>query len=236
MDVKRIKLWDLPTRLFHWLLVILIVSAVVTGKIGGGAIEWHGKIGLAILGLIAFRLAWGIIGSSHARFASFFPTPSSVRAYLSGQWRGVGHNPLGAFSVFGLLALIAAQLGSGVFSNDDIAFSGPLSSLISKALSDKLSGIHEFTVNILIALIVLHLAAIVFYVYVKKDNLVKPMLTGWKDIEPAKGEAGESAKGGGALAFIVALAIALAAVYAGSGAWLPAPPPPPATSTSTPAW
>lgn len=236
MSVKRIKLWDLPTRLFHWLLVILIVSAVVTGKIGGGAIEWHGRIGLAILGLIAFRLIWGIIGSSHARFASFFPTAASVRAYLSGQWRGVGHNPLGAFSVFGLLALIAVQVGTGIFSNDDIAFNSPLYGLISKTLSDQLTGIHRLTVNILIALIVLHLAAIAFYVYVKKDNLVKPMFTGWKDIEPAKGEVGESANGGGAIAFIVALLIALAAVYGASGAWLPAPPPPPAASSPTPTW
>ncbi|MEI7428994.1 MAG: cytochrome b/b6 domain-containing protein [Betaproteobacteria bacterium] len=222
MDHKRIKLWDLPTRLFHWLLVILIAAAIITGQIGGGAIEWHGRIGLSILGLIAFRLTWGLIGSSHARFASFFPTPSSVRAYLKGQWKGVGHNPLGSFSVFGLLALITLQVTTGLLGNDDIAFNGPLSGLISKALSDKLTGVHEFTSNLLIALIVLHLAAIVFYVHVKKDNLLKPMITGWKEVKP---EEGESATGGGILAFVVALIIALAAVYGGSGEWIPAPPP-----------
>lgn len=230
---KRIKLWDLPTRLFHWLLVILVSAAVITANIGGSAIEWHGKIGLAILGLIAFRLVWGVIGSTPARFASFLPTPASLRAYLRGQWRGVGHNPLGAFSVFGLLALIAVQLATGLFANDDIAFHGPLYGLIGKDLSDRLSAIHELTSNALIALIVLHLGAIVFYTHVKKDNLVRPMITGWKEVDAD--EPLEAASGGGPIAFIVALLIALAVVYGGSGAWLPAPPPPAAVQAA-PAW
>ncbi|WP_301103436.1 cytochrome b/b6 domain-containing protein [Propionivibrio sp.] len=230
MSIKRIKLWDLPTRLFHWLLVVFVSAAVITGNIGGGAMDWHGRIGLVILGLVVFRLVWGLVGSSHARFASFFPTPATLRAYLRGQWQGVGHNPLGAFSVFGLLTLIALQLVTGLFSNDDIAFRGPLYDLISKDLSDRLSGFHGLTSNALIALIILHLCAIAFYAHVKKDNLVKPMITGWKDVEQ-----GESATGGGAIAFIVALLIALAAVYVGSGAWLPAPPPPAAAQT-TPTW
>ncbi len=233
MDSKRIKLWDLPTRLFHWLLVILIVAAVISGKVGGAATDWHGRIGLAILGLITFRLAWGIIGSSHARFVSFFPTPHSVMAYLRGQWNGVGHNPLGAFSVFGLLALIALQVGTGLFGNDDIAFNGPLFNLISKELSDKLTGIHKVSINLLIALIVLHLMAIAFYTHVKKEQLVKPMVTGWKDVQPGQGE---SARGGGIIAIIVALVIALAAVYGGSGVWLPTAAPPPSTTPAASSW
>ncbi len=220
MNIKRIKLWDLPTRLFHWLLVILVAAAVISGKVGGAAIDWHGRIGLAILGLIAFRLVWGIIGSSHARFASFFPTPGSLAAYLRGQWTGVGHNPLGAISVLGLLALITVQVGTGLFGNDDIAFNGPLFGLISKDLSDTLTGIHTSVINILIALIALHLAAIVFYTRVKKEQLLKPMLTGWKDVPSGQGE---SASGGGLIALVVALAIAAAVIYAGSGAWLQAP-------------
>ena len=233
---QRIKLWDLPTRLFHWLLVILIISAVITGNLGGSAIDWHGRIGLAILGLIVFRIVWGFIGSSHARFVSFFPTPALILSYLRGQWRGVGHNPLGALSVFGLLAMIAVQLGTGLFANDDIAFRGPLFKLISKELSDTLTGIHEVTIGIVIALVVLHLAAIAFYTHVKKNKLVKPMITGWKDIDSAKGEQGESAKGGGAIAFVIALLIALAAVYGASGNWLPTPPPQAAATSTTPAW
>ena len=233
MTTKRIKLWDLPTRLFHWLLVLCVGAALITGNIGGAAIEWHGRIGLAIVGLVVFRIVWGLIGSSHARFASFLPTPASITAYLRGQWQGIGHNPLGALSVIGLLALVALQLSTGLFGNDDIAFRGPLYDLITKDLSDRLTAIHELTSNALIALIVLHLAAIAFYAHVKKDNLVKPMVTGWKDLAP--GEAGESASGGGMVAFIVALAIALAAVYGASGAWLPAPPPPAAVQAA-PAW
>ena len=232
MSSRRIKLWDLPTRLFHWLLVICISAALITGNIGGAAIEWHGRIGLAIVGLIVFRVVWGLIGSSHARFASFTPTPASIRAYLRGQWRGVGHNPLGALSVLGLLALVAVQLSTGLFGNDDIAFRGPLYDLITKDLSDRLTGIHELTSNALIALIILHLAAIAFYTHVKKDKLVKPMITGWKDLTP--GEAGESATGGGAVALIVALAIAVAAVYGASGAWYAAPPV--AAAQTTPSW
>ena len=233
MSTQRIKLWDLPTRLFHWLLAITVSAALITGNVGGAAIEWHGKIGLAIVGLIVFRVAWGLIGSSHARFASFLPTPASIAAYLRGQWQGIGHNPLGALSVLGLLALVALQLSTGLFGNDDIAFHGPLFQLITKDLSDRLTGIHELTSDALIALIVLHLAAIAFYTHVKKDNLVKPMVTGYKELAP--GETGESATGGGLVAFVVALAIALAAVYAASGAWYSAPPPAAAAQT-TPTW
>lgn len=233
MKAERIKLWDLPTRIFHWLLVVLIAAAVISGKVGGNAIDWHGRIGLAIFGLIVFRLVWGIIGSSHARFASFIPTPASLRAHLNGEWTGVGHNPLGAFSVIGLLALAGVQVVSGLFSNDDIAFRGPLFDLIEKTLSDTLTSIHEVSINALIALIALHLAAIVFYVRVKKQNLVKPMITGWKDIQPGQGK---SATGGGMVAFVIALAISLGAVYGASGAWLPQPVPAAAAPASSPTW
>lgn len=228
---KRIKVWDLPTRLFHWLLVMLIAAAIITGQIGGNAIDWHGRIGLALVGLIAFRIAWGVLGSTTARFSSFFPTPSSLRAYLKGEWHGVGHNPLGAFSVFGLLALISLQLATGLLSNDDIAFNGPLSSLIAKSLSDTLSGVHEFTFSLLIALIGLHLAAIAFYTHVKKDKLIKPMLTGWKEVEEGQVK---STTGGGLIALVVALVIAAAAVYGASGAWIA--PPPPAETPPAAAW
>jgi cytochrome b len=109
MNSKRIHLWDLPTRLFHWLLVLSVSAAIISAQIGGNLIEWHGKIGLFIVGLITFRLIWGLLGSTYARFAQFFPSPARVKDYLRGEWRGVGHNPLGAFSVFGLLGLLAFQ-------------------------------------------------------------------------------------------------------------------------------
>ena len=201
MNSQRIRLWDLPTRLFHWLLALCVIAALVSGQIGGKLIDLHGKIGLAIVGLVAFRIVWGFAGSTYARFAHFFPTPGKIKAYLNGEWQGLGHNPLGALSVFGLIFLLTAQVITGLFSNDDIAFVGPLYDLISKSLSNRLSGLHELLSNVLIALVVLHLAAIAFYGHVKKDKLIKPMLTGWKE-----GATGESAKGGGLIAVIVALA------------------------------
>jgi cytochrome b len=230
MDVKRIRIWDLPTRLFHWMLVLCVLASFVSGQLGGNLIEWHGKIGLFIVGLIVFRLVWGLIGSTYARFSQFFPTPAKLKAYLRGDWRGVGHNPLGAFSVFGLLALVGIQVSTGLFSNDDITFFGPLYELVSKDVSNQLTGLHKLSSNLLLVLIGLHLCAIAFYTRVKKDNLIKPMLRGWKETDE-----GESAKGGGVLALLVALAIALAAVYAASGALLP-PPPPPAPVAETPSW
>ena len=231
MQRQRIKVWDLPTRLFHWLLALCVSAALITGQIGGAAIDWHGRIGLAIVGLIVFRLVWGLIGSRHARFASFVPTPTALAAYLRGQWRGVGHNPLGALSVIALLLLIAAQLGSGLLANDDIAFHGPLFALISKELSDRLTGIHELSSTLLIALIAVHLCAIAFYAHIKKDKLVKPMVTGWKEVDPELGD--QSSDGVRSVALVIALAVALAAAYGASGAWLPAAAAP---AQSTPTW
>ncbi|MGF1642342.1 MAG: cytochrome b/b6 domain-containing protein [Thiotrichales bacterium] len=227
MTSRRIYIWDLPTRLFHWALVVCVVGAVITAQIGGNYIEWHGKFGLAVVGLIAFRLVWGLVGSTYARFYQFFPMPAKVAAYLTGQWHGHGHNPLGAISVFGLLGLLAFQVGSGLFANDDIAFNGPLQALVGKDLSDQLTGWHKLASNVLIALVVLHIIAILFYAYVKKANLIKPMITGWKE-----GADGESARVGGLI--VLALGVAATAVYGASGAWLPEPPPPPATEV--PSW
>ncbi len=226
---KRILVWDLPTRVFHWLLVVAMVGLVVTGKIGGGLIEWHGRIGLLVLGLLVFRLVWGVAGSTYARFGQFFPTPAKIAAYLKGDWHAPGHNPLGALSVFALLAATLFQALTGLIANDDIAFVGPLYELVGRDLSNLATGWHRLAVNLLIALVVLHVAAIIFYVRVKKDDLVKPMVRGWKEVE-----AGESALGGGLLALIVAVMLALAAVYAASGVWLPEPPPP--AAVQTPAW
>lgn len=228
MNNSRIRLWDLPTRLFHWSLVICMVAAVVTGQIGGSLIDWHGRIGLCIAGLLAFRLTWGLVGSTYARFSQFFPTPAKLKTYFSGHWRGEGHNPLGALSVIGLIGILCLQVATGLFANDDIAFNGPLFELVSKNLSNQLTGVHHLIANLLIALVVLHVGAIVFYGRVKKQDLVKPMITGWKDnVE------GPSATGGGIVPLIVALCIAGAVVWGASGAWLPEPPPPPAGEAPT---
>lgn len=217
----RLRLWDLPVRVFHWSLVLAVTTAIVTAKLGGDWMSLHGKAGLTIVGLVAFRLVWGLVGSRHARFASFVPTPAKLRAYLKGQWRGLGHNPLGAFSVFALLGLLAAQASTGLFSNDDISFTGPLFELVNEDLASRLTGWHRQFATALYGLLGLHVLAIAFYARVKKDKLVKPMVTGWKDVAP--GEVDEPApeqrgRATSLITFAAALAVALAAVYAASGA------------------
>jgi cytochrome b len=245
--VTRIRLWDLPVRIFHWSLVTAVLVAFVTAKLGGDWMDWHGRAGLAIVGLVTFRLVWGIVGSTHARFLSFAPTPARLRAYLTGRWHGIGHNPLGALSVFGLLGLLAVQAGTGLFSNDDIAFDGPLSGLIEKARSDSLTGLHHQLSNVLLVLLGLHVGAIAFYLVVKKHNLIKPMITGWKHAQDRPAPAAKT-RSGGPLGLAVALLAAVAVTYAASGRLLHGRPPqpapaaapaasPPSTSySSTPGW
>lgn len=230
MKQQGIRVWDLPTRVFHWVLVVTVLVAVISGQVGGNWIDWHARCGLLAAGLVAFRLVWGVVGSSYARFAQFFPTPARVRAYLAGHWQGAGHNPLGACSVLALLGLLTVQIVSGLFANDDIAFTGPLYELVGKELSNRLTGMHHLFADLLLILVALHIAAILFYTHVKKQDLVKPMLTGRKH-----GGGGEPARGGGWGAFLFALLLALAVVYGASGAWLPAPPAVP-PAASTPAW
>ena len=229
MNSQRFLLWDIPTRVFHWTLVLCVVAAVVSGQLGGNLIDWHGRIGLAVVGLLAFRLVWGVAGTTYARFRQFFPTPSRLRTYLNGEWQGEGHNPLGALAVFGLLGLLTVQVATGLFSNNDIAFSGPLADLIGKEVSNRLTGLHHLAGDALIGLVALHVGAIFFYAHARGRNLLKPMLTGWQQGE------GESARGGGLPALLVALAVAALAVYGASGAWLPEPPPPP-PAAETPSW
>ncbi|MDR0234569.1 MAG: cytochrome b/b6 domain-containing protein [Zoogloeaceae bacterium] len=231
--MQKIRIWDVPTRLFHWLLVLSIALLFVTGIEGGNWMEWHGKLGLLVVGLLAFRLVWGLTGSTYARFLQFFPTPSSVQAYLQGKWEGYGHNPLGAFSVFTLLFLVLAQTLSGLVSNDEISFYGPLYKLAGSDLSLWWTGMHKALAYYCLAVFIgLHVASIVFYKLVKKDNLVIPMLTGTKEAPPK--DADKGLKGGGFLPLVVALLFAALAVWGASGQWIPAPPPPP--PVETPSW
>ncbi|TAK91315.1 MAG: cytochrome B [Aquabacterium sp.] len=225
----RVQLWDLPLRLFHWSLVAAVTTAIITGKAGGTWIELHAKAGIAIVGLVVFRLVWGLIGSTSARFHHFAPTPGKILAYLQGRWRGIGHNPLGALSVFALLGLLGFQAGSGLLSNDDISFAGPLAQLIGDDLSHTVTNWHHQAANLLFVLLGLHIAAIAFYARVKKDKLVKPMVTGWKDV-PADAPQPRRAR---RIALIAALALALGAIYGTSGAWIKKDAPPPATSPDT---
>lgn len=179
-----IRVWDLPTRTFHWLLALAMVGLVITGNIGGNAMVWHFRFGYAVLTLLLFRLVWGVVGGYWSRFVQFIYAPSTVINYLKGRGRpehGVGHNPLGAFSVFGLLAFLLAQVGSGLFSDDEIAFAGPLTRFVSGEWVSQLTWYHkEVGKSVIIALVVLHVAAILFYLFKKKENLVRPMVLGDK--------------------------------------------------------
>lgn len=177
------RVWDLPTRLFHWVLVALIGFSWWSGK--NDELDLHIWSGIAILTLLLFRLLWGFLGSSTARFANFVRGPKAVFGYLRGTWRGIGHNPLGALSVLALLGATAIQVGLGLFSSDeDGLVSGPLAGLISADLSEELADLHEDFFNILLALIGIHIAAIILYALFQRKNLVGPMVTGKDAIDP----------------------------------------------------
>lgn len=179
--MKKIRVWDLPVRLFHWTLVLLIAGLVITANIGGNMMEWHFRCGYAVLTLILFRLVWGVVGSYYARFANFLAGPGEIAGYLQGPDRHYlpGHNPLGALSVLGMLVVILLQAVLGLFSNDDIASEGPLVKFVSKELSDKLSHFHaDLNIWLLYAFIALHVLVIAFYFFGRKENLVTPMITG----------------------------------------------------------
>jgi len=191
--MNKVLVWDLPLRLFHWLLVALVVVSVVSVNIGGNAMQIHLLSGYTVLALLLFRILWGFLGSTHARFASFVRSPGYAFAYLRALRRGessqhLGHNPAGAWSVVLMLAVILIQAGTGLFANDDIATEGPLAKLLSKDVSDRITGIHQLNAKLLFALIALHLSAVAFYVLGKRENLVKPMFTGFKEVASGGGE------------------------------------------------
>jgi cytochrome b len=233
---KRVRVWDLPLRIFHWSLLAAVTVAIVTGEIGGEWMVWHGRAGLAIAGLLVFRIVWGLVGSTTSRFAHFAPTPRKIADHLRGRWRGIGHNPLGALSVIALLGVLGVQVTTGLFTNDDISFTGPLYALVDDELALRLTGWHRQLSWALFALLALHVAAIAWYLVRKKRNLVKPMVTGWSEREEAADADLPPKARGGPLAFVVALAAALAAVYIVDQV-LPAKAAAPAPAVqSTPGW
>ncbi len=245
----RVRVWDLPLRVFHWTLAAAVVAAIATAEAGGAWMAWHGRAGLLIIGLLVFRIAWGFIGPETARFRSFAPTPARLRSYLRGQWRGLGHNPLGALSVFALLGVLALQAGTGLFASDDIAFAGPLSHRADDALVEWLTGRHRLLAKLLFGLAGLHLAAIAWHAWVRKDKLVGPMLTGWRDVEAgaplddAHGvDAGVAPRGRTAPAVALVLAVTVVSVLAASGRGggaapaAAAPGPVSAAASAVPSW
>lgn len=182
---RTILVWDLPTRLFHWVLAALVVFSVVTGKVGGNAITYHMWSGYAILALVAFRLVWGFVGGRHARFASFVRGPAAVAAYAKGLATGrhiphLGHNPLGGWSVVAMLAALLLQAGTGLFVDDEIATQGPLNKYVSGATASLLTTIHRVNAKVILVLVGVHVAAVLFHLVAKRENLVRPMVHGRK--------------------------------------------------------
>ncbi len=189
---RFLAVWDLPTRLFHWLLVLLVGLAYLAGNLGGNWMVTHLRAGEAILALLLFRVAWGFLGSSPSRFASFVAGPRAVLRYGRTLLERdtpphPGHNPLGGWSVLLLLALLFVQAGTGLFANDDIFVTGPLYAWVSKATSDRLTKIHLLNRWLLAAAAGVHMAAILFYLFYKRENLILPMITGkkrWRGAPP----------------------------------------------------
>ena len=214
-----VRVWDLPTRLFHWVLAACVVASVVSAKIGGNAMPWHFRIGYVVFALVAFRLIWGVVGGHWSRFASFVHAPATTLRYLRGRNHpderlDVGHSPLGALSVFGLLAILMLQVSTGLFADDDIANTGPLIRFVSGATSGLLTKWHKsFGQWLVLALVALHVAAILFYLLKKKQNLVRPMVTGDKPLPPGVPASVDTAR-------TRWLAAALLALCAAGVAWL----------------
>lgn len=213
--MKTIKVWDLPTRVFHWLLFLGVLIALVTGEEGEeGVLSIHQIFGFLVMALLIFRLAWGVVGTRHARFASFIRGPKTVLGYARALMRfappaSVGHNPLGAWMIVLLLVDLAVVVGTGLFAGEgeggegheegeavdsaDLAAvgeagggveGGPLADLVSPGTADFLSGVHEVFANLLIALIVAHVLGVLIDWLLTRDNLIRAMVTGEKALKP----------------------------------------------------
>ena len=212
--IRSVLVWDLPTRLFHWLLVIFVIISFVTGNIGGNAMQYHEWGGFAILALLLFRLVWGFVGSRESRFVTFVYGPSAVISYARMLLRRnsvhyLGHNPLGGWSVIALLFTLLVQAVTGLFANDDIITEGPLFDWVGKATSDWLTKVHKLNQQVIIALVCVHVAAVLFYFFYKRQNLILPMITG---VKPWHGAETEPASGRTWLAVLIA-GLAALAVY-----------------------
>ncbi len=215
-DCTRAFVWDIFVRLFHWTLVALMIALFVTAEILDGAMELHATLGRAVLALVLFRLSWGFVGSSYARFSQFVRGPGAVMAYVRSLMARkhafiAGHNPLGGWMVLTLLIVVMAQAMLGLFANDGVMFDGPLAYLISKETSDLLTSLHGDLFDILMVLAGLHVAAVIGHKLLKGENLIPAMFSGYKELPPD--EYVENAHGGGVLLALVSFAVCVGVVY-----------------------
>jgi len=220
---ESVRVWDLPTRLFHWTLAATVVGSVVTAKMGGNAMVWHMRLGYLVFTLLAFRVVWGFVGGRWSRFASFVRAPGDVVRYLLGDQRPgdhfeVGHNPLGGVAVLALLGLLALQVASGLVADDEIATFGPLNRFVSGATAKLATAWHTTAgQGGVIALLALHVAAIGYHWLRRKNNLVLPMLHGDKDLPADTPPARDDRVTRAAALVLAAGCAALVAVVVGQG-------------------
>ncbi|MDO8891281.1 MAG: cytochrome b/b6 domain-containing protein [Sulfurimicrobium sp.] len=184
--MNKIYVWDLPTRLFHWSLVALVAFQWLSSELEGDFLDYHLLGGYAILALVVFRLLWGFVGGQHARFGNFLrgvgPTLDYARALRANAAPPyLGHNPLGGWMIVALLLTLTLQGTTGLFASDDVMTHGPLRGLVSDQAGEMLTDLHKGCFNVLMTLVLVHVASIVAHRLFKKEDLVRPMLTGYKD-------------------------------------------------------
>lgn len=191
--VETVRLWDPPIRVFHWALTAAVVGAWVLGKWGPALMTWHFWLGYAVLGLLGFRLIWGLVGPRPARFASFTYGPGAIVRYVRGMFARrpsfwPGHNPLGGVFVWLILLALLAQAGTGLFADaDDFINRGPLAADVGRATAISAAAWHKWLANVTLGLAVVHVAAIAFYKLWKREDLVRPMITGRKAVRRGDG-------------------------------------------------
>ena len=216
-DIPRVKVWDLPVRLFHWLLVAAFALSWYSSEQGLEWVNIHVWSGYTVITLVGFRILWGLVGSETARFSSFLYGPGAVLAYLRGWFRGeghtLGHNPVGGWMVLVMLLLLLAQGTTGLFATDDIFFDGPLGGWVGGSTQSWLTGWHKTTFDILLVLVAVHIAAIIIYRLVRGENLLRPMITGYK-VEEARSPVMAPLRRAVVLLVLVAATLALAVVTA----------------------
>lgn len=182
---RTVLVWDVPTRVFHWLLVALITTSWITGSLGNDWLRYHFWSGYTILTLVLFRIVWGLVGSTHARFANFVRGIPSALHHLRelmrpGPTSDVGHNAIGGWMIVAMLIVLLVQTGTGLFADDDIVTTGPLGDLVSSDTRKLLTTIHSYNFNLILALAGIHIAAVLAFLVIKRQNLVGAMITGRK--------------------------------------------------------
>lgn len=182
--MHTVRVWDLPTRAFHWLLAVAVIGMVVTAKVGGNWMVWHLRLGHVVLALLLFRVLWGFVGGHWSRFSNFVYGPRALWRYLRGQAPAehqMGHSPLGALSVFALIGSLTLQVATGLMSDDEIAFFGPLVRFVDGSTVSLATQFHKaFGQWLVVGLVVLHVLAVLIYQFVKRQDLLGPMLHGDK--------------------------------------------------------